>query len=640
MNRLFKLFMLGVAVALLIAIALPIAAQDELVEPAAPGEGGTVVQVNIGSDPPNIHPLIGADTSSSAVWTLMYPSILTTDTEFNLAANQPGGMAAGWEYDETGTILTVTLREDMFWSDGEQINADDYLWSIAATQSGVTNSPRSSIFWELSDGTANGGAIHEITKIDDFTIQFELGAVQFDEAGEIILAEDGTPALIPDCDALGDINDVTPVPEHVFSEAFGEDYALLNDDPYFFPISGSGPATFGPFTDPFIEFGVQVSLLADQTYSDTIALDYVAPGEWLYQVVADQNVAYERFLAGDFTFLGVSANNQNAFRALADETGDFDYLEYPANGYTYVGLNLADPDNPSPAFDEEGNLLDQGLHPVFSDVNVRLAFAHGIDVDAMIGERPTDDSEATGILEGNGFRLATHDHPLFSQTSDLLEEAGVTPREYDPELAMSLLEEAGWVDIDDDGIRECQGCLYSVEVDPSFEGSDLTFELITNAGNVLREAAGETIAVQLGEIGFNVDLQILEWGTVLDALFAQTHDAIIIGWSLGLPFQPSGLSELLGAGVDVPGGGFNYPSYVNEEFEAIFEQADSLAGCDPDERNALYAQAQQMVYEDAPYIFLYAANVMTATTSDLQNEDIIPYAERYNIDDWTLISDQ
>ncbi|MEO0595600.1 MAG: ABC transporter substrate-binding protein, partial [Chloroflexota bacterium] len=574
MNRLFKLLMLGVAIALLVAIAVPIAAQDGLVEPSAPGEGGTIIQSNIGSDPPTFNPLIAGDTSSSTVWSYFYPAIIGLDLDFNLAPNVPQALAAGWEYDETGTILTLTLREDMFWSDGEQITADDYLWAVAATQSGVTSSPRTSALYELADGTISGGSIHEIIKIDDFTLQIELGSVQRDEAGEIILAEDGTPALVAACDAIYDVNDITVVPEHVFSERFGEDYAQMDEDPYFFPISDNGPATFGPFTDPFIEFGVQVSLLADQNYTDTTALDYVAPGEWIYQVVADQNVGYERFLAGDFTFEGISANNQNDFRALADETGDYVYLEVPQNGYTYVGLNLADPENPLPAYDEEGNLVDQGLHPIWSDLNVRLAFAHGIDTQGIIGTQPTDDADATGILEGNGYSLATHDHQVYSQTADLLEEAGVAIREYDPELAASLLEEAGWVDTNGDGIRECQGCLYATEVDPSFEGSDLTFELTTNAGNVLREAAAETIAVQLSEVGFNVVLDIIEWGSVLDKLTGQTHDAIIIGWSLGLPFVPgSSLDAIFSARTDLPGAGFGYTSWVNEEFEAILDEA-------------------------------------------------------------------
>lgn len=637
MNKMFKLFTLGILIALLAAIAMPLAAQDDIVEPSAPGEGGVIVQSNIGSDPSSFNPLIGNDTTSSQVYGFMYPSIITTDPEtFVLTPNIDGGLAESWEYDESGTLLTINIRQDMFWSDGEQITADDWLWAVDAVRSGVTSSPRTSAFYQTDDGTVIGGPIHSVTQIDDFTVEVSLGTVATDENGENIVNEDGTFELLPACDALTTVNDVSVVPEHVYAAQFGDDYAAMDSDPYFYP-----GATFGPFNDPFLDFGVQVSLLADQTYSDTTALDYVAASEWVYQVVADQNVAYERFLAGDFSVLGVGASNQNDFRALADETGDYQYIEYPANGYTYLGFNLADPTNPQPGRDQDGNYIDQGIHPIFGDVLVRQAFAHGINVLEMIGTGPTEDASATGILEGNGFPIAVHDHPVFSQTEELYSELGVGVREYDPELAASLLEEAGWVDGDGDGVRECTGCLYASTVDESFEGSPLEFTLLTNAGNVSREAVGETIKAQLEELGWVVDFQAIEFGTLVDELLGQQFDALIIGWSLGLPFTPGdSLEGLFSVGNDVPGAGFNYTSYANQEFNDILVEMGALPGCDPEVRNEAYARAQQLMWEDAPYVWLFAGNVMAAAQGNLANYDPIPNNAQWNIDDWVLISDQ
>ncbi len=636
MNRLFKFFMLGVLIALIAAVAMPIAAQDGVVEPAGPGEGGVIVESNLGSDPSTFNPVIGNDTASSAVYGLLYSvSIIAADDQtYELLPGIPDGMAADWEYDASGTVLTITLREDMFWSDGEQISADDWIWAVDAVRSGTTTSPRSGVFYDLADGTVNGGSIHEVTKIDDFTIEVRLGTVETDENGETVLDENGNPSLLPACDALGDLNDIAVVPEHIFAAQFGEDYASMDSDPYFY-----GGASFGPFNDPFMDFGVQVSLLANQEYGDTNALDYVAAGEWVYQVIADTNVGYERFLAGDFSTYGINAENQNAFRDLADESGDFQYQEAGQNGYQWVGLNLADPANPLPARDADGNIQDQGLHPIFGDLNVRLAFAHGIDVLEMIGTRPDGDSPATGILEGNGFPIAVHDHPVFSTTRELYEDLGVGVREYDPELAMSLLEEAGWVDSDGDGVRECQGCLYATEVDPSFEGSPLTFVLNTNAGNAARESIGETVKAQLDQIGFDVDFQAVEFGTLVDVLTSQTFDAIILGWNLGLPFQPGpSLTNLFGYGVDVPGSGFNFTSYANPEFNDILTEMSAIPGCDPDTRNAAYAEAQRMLWEDAPYVWLYSGNVMAAAQSNLANWDpILPGNASWNIDDWVVL---
>lgn len=628
MKRFSKFLMLGMALALIVGVvALPALAQE--------GEGGTIVVSNIGDDPSTFNPIVGADTTSSSIYGRMYPTLLANDpVTLEPAPNAAGGLATGWSYDETGTILTVTLREDAFWSDGEQITADDYLWGYAAVESGQTSSPRTSSLWALADGTVTEGVVHGVSKLDDFTLQFELGTVERDENGEIVLAEDGTPALLPNCVAINEISAVAVVPEHAFSAQFGEDYAAMDNDPYFVPEGDGGFATFGAFTDPFIEFGVQTSLIADQNYPDT-QLGYVSPGEWLLQSVEDTTVGYERFLAGDFTTYGISADNQNSFR---ERDEGFQIIEYPSNGYTYMGYNLADPNNPQAGRDENGELVDQGLHPIFGDVMVRQALAYAVNVREIIGTRPDGDAPATGILEGNGFPQATHNHPGLSSV-----DPGVEPYPFEPETAAAMLEEAGWVDADGDGVRECQGCLYATEVDASFEGSPMEFELLTNAGNNIREATGETIRAQLADVGVTVNFQAIEFGTLVDELLGQQFDAIIIGWSLGIPFDAgSGTLNLFGIGNDRPGAGFNFMSYGNPEMEELLLEGDSLGAaedgsygaCDETVRNELYAEALRMMYEDPPYLWLFAGNSMTAAQGTLENFDPLPYNTTWNEDAW------
>lgn len=642
MKRFTRFITLGLILVLFGTLVLPLAAQDA--DPG-PGEGGTIVISNIGDDPSTFNPIISSDATSSDVHSNFYPSIIALDdVTLEEAPNVDDGLAESWEYNETGTMLTITLRQDMFWSDGTQITADDWLWAYEAVRSGQTSSPRTSALYQLADGTVTEGVIHGVTKLDDFTLEISLGNVARDDEGNPIENEDGTLELTTNCEAISDINDIATVPAHIYSAAFGEDYASMDDDPYFVPKTEDGTlATYGPFTDPFIEFGVQVSLLAANEDLDTLEvgygdaeLGYVAPGEWLLQQVDDTTVAYERFLAGDFTYDGISPDNQNAFRDLAEEEG-FQIIEYPANGYTYMGYNLADPNNPQPGRDADGNLIDQGMHPVFGDLRVRQAIAYAVNVREIIGTQPEGDSPATGILEGNGYPIATHNHPGLSSTDDELAELGVEPFPFEPETAAALLEEAGWVDIDDDGIRECQGCLYATEVDPEFEGSEMEFELLTNAGNNIREATGETIRAQLEDVGITVNYQAIEFGTLVDELLGQQFDALIIGWSLGLPFSPGGgLKAFYGIGNDRPGSGFNYVSYQNEEFDQLVDEADTLEGCDPEQRDQLYAEAQAFIWEEQPYLWLYAGNVLTAAQPEVQNWDPLPYNAAWNIDAWSV----
>jgi ABC-type transport system substrate-binding protein len=94
------------------------------------------------------------------------------------------------------------------------------------------------MFAELKDGTPAGGKIIDVQALDDFTVQ-----ITFSEA---------------DCVAFWDTNDAAIVPAHEFGEVFGEDYALMDEDPRYEPA-----ATFGPFTDIEFEAGARTSLLPD-----------------------------------------------------------------------------------------------------------------------------------------------------------------------------------------------------------------------------------------------------------------------------------------------------------------------------------------------------------------------------------------
>ncbi|MGB1288042.1 MAG: ABC transporter substrate-binding protein, partial [Aggregatilineales bacterium] len=350
MKRFSFLLSAGVMLALMSVLVAPAFAQG--------GEGGTIVISNIGDDPSTFNPIIASDTTSSTVSGYMYPDVIALDdATFLETPGAPKGMAESWSYDDSGTVLTVNLRQDMTWGDGTAVTADDYIWALDAVKSGTTSSSRTYVFFELADGTESGGAVFEYEKLDDFTIEFVLGVPERDEEGA------WTGNVLPSCTALGELNDIPVVPAHIYSEAFGEDYASMENDPYFVPTSADGvTATYGEFTDPFTEFGVQVSLLSDQSFPET-ELGYVSPGEWIMRQVEDTNVAYERFLAGDFTTLGVTASKQNEFRSLnasLPEGEQFKTLEYPANGYTYVAWNTADPANPQNATDADGNAIDQG----------------------------------------------------------------------------------------------------------------------------------------------------------------------------------------------------------------------------------------------------------------------------------------
>lgn len=489
-----------------------------------------------------------------------------------------GGLATDWEVSEDNLVYTFTLREDVSWTDGTPLTANDYAYHWEMINDEATQSP----FAYLTD------SIEAVEVIDDYTLEITFAT--------------------PDCTALNDAGSLEIVPAHFLSQFEASELPDLEWN--LAPDITSGQFTFGEYRP-----GEITTLLGNDTWPDN-ELGYSNPDGYIQVVAADQTVLIEQFFADEINFMrSVPVNRQQDVRD--DEQSVV--FEYPGRSWDYVGLNLADPENPQPALDEDGNRIDQGLNPYFSDKNVRHALGHAIDVDAII----------EGAVFGEGSRMAAHIIPASWAAHPDLE-----PRSFDPDLARELLEEAGWVDIDDDGVRECQGCLYATE-NAEFEGEEFEFTLYSNTGNTRREAIGTIIQDELAEVGITVDFQTIEFNTLLEIMDAQTFDAFILGWRNGYPDDPD-TTQLFGANADVPGSGFNFTSFYSERFNELEAEAKSVPGCAQEDRAPLYYEMQEIMFDEMPYIWLFSQNGMYAWRDYVTGPDPFAGAPDWNIDTWTV----
>ena len=245
-------------------------------------------------------------------------------------------------------------------------------------------------------------------------------------------------------------------------------------------------------------------------------------------------------------------------------------------------MNLANPENPQPGLDENGEVIPQDPHPILGDKAVRQAIAGALDYDAIIND----------IYFGQGYRMAANVLPVveWAYNTDL------PLYSYDPDQASALLEEAGWVDSDGDGVREK-------------DGQTLSLSLHTNAGNTTRENLGVYIQNALGQVGFDIDFQPVDFGQLLELNDNQTFDLIILGWT-GVGSDPHD-KALFGVDQDIPGSGFNSTSFYNERVEELYSLGNSVPGCAPEERAPYYKEIQEIFHDELPYVFL------TGTVSNL-----------------------
>src|SRR5690606_10820915 len=143
---------------------------------------------------------------------------------------------------------------------------------------------------------------------------------------------------------------------------------------------------------------------------------------------------------------------------------------------------------------------------ILGDLAVRQAIAAAVDYPSLLET----------VYSNHAYRLGSYVPPSVGWVA-----TDVPLPAYDPEQARQLLESAGWVDANGDGVRE-QGARL------------LRLTLQTDEDNPLRMRIAETIAADLAEVGFQIDLQVISFEALTAALLGQRYDLVVIGWeSLG-----------------------------------------------------------------------------------------------------------
>jgi oligopeptide transport system substrate-binding protein len=99
------------------------------------GGGGAaaeqVITVNWGTEPPSLDPGLASDTTSAAIIFNIMDPLITLDDDLNPVENA----AESYEVSEDGETVTLTLRDDLEWTNGDPVTAEDYEWSWKRTVS-------------------------------------------------------------------------------------------------------------------------------------------------------------------------------------------------------------------------------------------------------------------------------------------------------------------------------------------------------------------------------------------------------------------------------------------------------------------------------------------------------------------------
>jgi peptide/nickel transport system substrate-binding protein len=222
---------------------------------------------------------------------------------------------------------------------------------------------------------------------------------------------------------------------------------------------------------------------------------------------------------------------------------------------------------------------------------VRKAINYAIDKNSIVENL----YKGTAIVAKNGmppFMLGHND--------DIVDYS------YDPEMAKDLLEEAGY---------------------PNGFNTTLWVMPVSRPYMFDPPKIAEAIQSYLAEVNINVDLYQIDWSTYLEETENGNHPMCLLGWT-GDNGDPDNFMNVLygpnSASIGTAGNvAFYNNSLVQDKFSAALQSYDTT------ERAKLYEEAQVLIHEDAPFVYLAHATQNVVFLSNVKGYVLNPTERKF-----------
>ncbi|MDH3298506.1 MAG: ABC transporter substrate-binding protein, partial [Gemmatimonadota bacterium] len=293
------------------------------------------------------------------------------------------------------------------------------------------------------------------------------------------------------------------------------------------------------------------------------------------RVLPDETTRRAELRAGDADL--IQLDSYSGLDALSD--GGFRIARIPQRGYDFIAWNPAS-------------------HPALGQPEVLRALSLAVDRDAIL----------------TGLDMSGYGEPAYGPYGSLFADLAPVPPGalYDPEQARQLLEQAGWRDGDDDGVRESGG-------------RDLRVRLETSAGNDRREDAITIIQQQLADVGVAVEIGLQEFGSLFARARAHDFEAVLLGWQVGLDPDIS----FFWADPQSP---VNLVGYDNPRVTALMDSA--LAATSARAARPFWKASAELIAADYPYAFLWFFDQLVAVSPRIGGVEVGVTGFAQNLHEW------
>ncbi len=146
--------------------------------------------------------------------------------------------------------------------------------------------------------------------------------------------------------------------------------------------------------------------------------------------------------------------------------------------------------------------------------------------------------------------------------------------------------------------------------------SGITFTMLIPSSSPLNAQIAQFMQSELQPAGIKMEIKQETFGALLSDAQTHNYQAALLGWS-GMPDPDENIYSFFHTG-----GGFNDMQYSNPQVDNLLDATRSTSN--QQERTSDYQRVQQIIGQDAPYIFLYHGVAMQATSATLKNFTLLP----------------
>ncbi len=456
---------------------------------------------------------------------------------------------ATWQESEDHRTFTFKIKPGIRWHNGDELTVEDWKFALETIASPDYTGPRYYSV-EMIEGveayhTGKTKGITGIKVLDPYTLKITVTAAR-----------------------VNTIDNLWPYP---MNKKYYTGVAV-KDMPESDQVR-KHPIGIGPFEVTQIEPGESVEMKRfDDYYQGKALLDGI-----VYKVFDDKQLT-TLFEQG---VVDMESAPRDAYESLS-KLNNVNIMQTTELSYEYIGFKFGHWDS-----EAEKIVMDNAK---FKDKRLRQAMYYALDREGIINTF----SYGLGQLV---------ESPIPSTSWAKIPDSELNAYPYSPEKAKALLDEAGYVDINGDGLRE----------DP--QGKKFVIHYDAMKGNTNTEQRTEAILLNWRQVGLDVQLNggaLKEMNVFYDAVESDepTIDLFNGVWGLASDPDPSGLwraSDL-----------WNYPRWSSERNEQLIRDGVSMKSYDRDYRKSVYYEWQKLINEEVPMIFVAERESITPVNKRLQ----------------------